>query len=91
MIFPYPASSRVSSPWSEVEMGGGVLRELFHSSARVSIRCCAEWFPKVVRTSLGRRRESEREARELRERVEDREGVDGMIGGGLRRRRGQAP
>jgi len=70
---------------------GGVLHELFHSLAMLSIHCCTEEFPRVAKTSRGSRREFEREAQELQERVEDREEDDGMIGGGLRRRRGQHP
>jgi len=71
---------------------GGALCELFHSSATLSMHCCVEEFPRVVKTSRGSWREFEREARELRERVEDwEEEIDGMIGGGLCRRREQHP
>jgi len=50
-MFPYPVSSRVSSSKSEVGALGGALRELFHSSVTLLICCCAEEFPKVVKTS----------------------------------------
>jgi len=70
---------------------GGALHALFHSSATLSMHYCTEEFPKVVKTSWGSRRELERDARELRDRMEDWEEEDGMIGGGLHLRQGQHP